>query len=71
MKNVIKDALTERDNSTFCTIRILGTVGVIIVGMAVVIGAAPLEAGAGVAAILTAIGGGIRLKGEELTPIDK
>jgi hypothetical protein len=28
------------------------------------VGAAPLEVGAGVAAILTAIGGGVRLKNE-------
>ena len=62
-----REILTEKDNETLCVIRILGTVGVVIVGMAVVIGAAPLGAGAGVAAILTAIGGGIRLKNEELT----
>ena len=68
MKKVIKHALTENNNEAYCVIRILGVVGIGIVGVAVVIGAAPLEAGAGVAAILTAIGGGVRLKGEQ--PVD-
>ena len=65
MKQVIKDALTENDSKTYCVIRILGVIGIGIVGVAVAIGAAPLEAGAGVAAVLTAIGGGVRLKGEQ------
>ena len=67
MKHAIKQALTENNNETYCVIRILGVVGIGIVGMAVVIGAAPLEAGAGIAAVLTAIGGGARLKGEKIT----
>ena len=67
MKSVLKQALTENGNESYCVIRILGVVGIGIVGMAVVIGAAPLEAGAGVAAVLTAIGGGARLKGEKIT----
>ena len=66
MKTAIKQALTENGNESYCVIRILGVVGIGIVGMAVVIGAAPLEAGAGVAAVLTAIGGGARLKGEKI-----
>jgi hypothetical protein len=64
MKKAITDALTERNNETFCAIRILGFLGVGLVGVAIVVGAAPLEVGAGVAAILTAIGGGVRLKNE-------
>lgn len=64
MKRVIHDALTEKDNETFCAIRIIGFLGVALVGSAIVVGAAPLEVGAGVAAIITAIGGGIRLKNE-------
>ena len=64
MKNIVKDALTERNNETFCAIRIIGFLGVALVGSAIVVGAAPLEVGAGVGAIITAIGGGIRLKNE-------
>lgn len=64
MKNIVKDVLTERDNETFCAIRIIGFLGVALVGTAIVVGAAPLEVGAGVGAIITAIGGGIRLKNE-------
>lgn len=60
----LKDALTEKDNETFCAIRIIGFLGVALVGSAIVVGAAPLGVGAGIAAIITAIGGGIRLKGE-------
>jgi len=64
MKNMLKDALTERDNETFCAIRIIGFLGVALVGSAIVVGAAPLEVGAGIAAIIGALGGGIRLKNE-------
>ena len=64
MKTVLKDALTERDNETYCAIRIIGFLGVALVGTAIVVGAAPLEVGAGIGAIITAIGGGIRLKNE-------
>ena len=63
---MIHDALTERDNTTYCAIRILGFVGVGLVGAAIFVGAAPFEVGAGVAAILTAIGGGVRLKNENV-----
>lgn len=64
MKNLVRDALTERDNETYCAIRIIGFLGVALVGSAIVVGAAPLEVGAGVAAIMGALGGGIRLKNE-------
>ena len=64
MKGVLHDALTERDNSTYCAIRIIGFLGVALVGTAIVVGAAPLEVGAGIAAIITSLGGGIRLKNE-------
>lgn len=66
MRQMIKNALTERDNETFCVIRILGCVGVVLVGTAIFVGAAPLEVGAGVGAIITAIGGGVRLKNESV-----
>jgi len=66
MKRVIHDALTERNNETFCAIRIIGFFGVALVGSAIVVGAAPLEVGAGIAAIITSLGAGIRLKNEGL-----
>lgn len=61
----LKDAFTERNNETFCILRILGTAGVLLVGISAIIGAAPFEVGAGIAAIITATGGGVRLKGEK------
>jgi hypothetical protein len=64
MNKLVKTALTERDNETFCAIRIIGFLGVALVGSAIVVGAAPLEIGAGIAAIIGALGGGIRLKNE-------
>ena len=64
MKNIVKDALTEKDNETYCAIRIIGFAGVALVGSAIVVGTAPLEVGAGIAAIIGAVGGGIRLKNE-------
>ena len=64
MKKVLHDAITERDNTTYCAIRIIGFAGVALVGTAIVVGAAPLEVGAGIAAIIGALGGGIRLKNE-------
>ena len=70
MKHILKNAFTESDNETFCVIRILGCVGVVLVGTAIFVGAAPLEVGAGVGAIITAIGGGVRLKGEQNEAVD-
>ena len=64
MKGVIHDALTERDNETYCAVRIIGFLGVALVGAAIMVGAAPLEVGAGIGAIIGALGGGIRLKNE-------
>lgn len=64
MKGVIHDALTERDNETYCAVRIIGFLGVALVGTAIVVGTAPFEVGAGIAAIIGALGGGIRLKNE-------
>ena len=65
MKKVIRDAFTERNNETWCVVRILGFVGIGLVGGAMVLGAAAFEVGAGCAAIITSIGAGVRLKGEE------
>ena len=46
MRSIVKDALTEKDNETYCAIRIIGFAGVALVGAAIVVGAAPLEVGA-------------------------
>lgn len=62
---VIRHLLTQSDNETYDAIRVLGFIGVIFVGGAAVIGAAPLEVGAGIAAVITAIGGSIKLKGAD------
>ena len=59
------DIFTENDNATFCAMRIMGFIGLGIVATAVVISAAPLEAGAGVAAVIASVGGSIRLKNGE------
>lgn len=58
-----KEIITEGDNTTLCAIRILGFVGMGLVGVGVVIGLAPAEIGLGAAAIITAVGGSLRLKG--------
>jgi len=42
-----KEIFTERDNETLCVLRLLGAVGVLFVGGAAVLGAAPFEVGAG------------------------
>lgn len=65
MKKLITDAFTERNNETWCVVRILGFIGIGLVGGAMVLGAAAFEVGAGCAAIITSIGAGVRLKGEE------
>jgi len=61
----INDIVTQSDNETFCAIRVLGFVGAGIVLSALIIGAAPAEAGIGIAAIITAVGGSLRLKGSD------
>ena len=60
----IREFLTESDNVTLCAIRILGFVGAGLVGAGLAVGAAPAEIGLGIAAIIGAVGGSIRLKGD-------
>ncbi len=67
----IKHLLTESDNETFCAIRVIGFVGVGLVASAIFVGAAPLEVGAGIAAIIGAVGGSIRMKGDGNQSVDK
>lgn len=66
-----REIFTEGDNATLCAIRVMGFVGLGLVGVAVVVGSAPFEVGAGIAAVIASVGGGIRLKGDgnnALTP---
>jgi hypothetical protein len=58
------EIFTESDNVTLCAIRILGFVGVGLVGAGLIVGAAPAEIGLGVAAVIGAVGGSIKLKGD-------
>ena len=46
-------------------IRAMGFMGVGLVAVAIVIGAPAIEAGAAIAAIVTSVGGSIRLKGSD------
>lgn len=62
----VKEMLTEADNTTVCAIRVLGFIGVGILGAGVAVGAAAAEIGFGVAAIIGAVGGSIKLKGDGL-----
>lgn len=59
------EIFTQSDNLTLCAMRVMGFIGLGVVATAVVIGAPALEAGAGIAAIVTAVGGAIRLKGTD------
>ena len=58
----LRHVLTQSDNQTYDAIRVLGFVGMGLIGIGIVIGAAPAEIGIGAGAIITAIGGSIRLK---------
>ena len=67
----VKAIFTENDNRTFCAIRVLGFIGVGLVGAGIVIGAAPAEIGLGVAAIIGSVGGAIKWKGDGIKQIDR
>lgn len=61
----IREVFTKSNNDTLCEIRVLG-----VIGTAAVIGAGflalpAIEIGGGVAAIITAIGGAVRLRGSD------
>jgi len=60
----ITDVITERDNSTLCAIRIIGFSGIGLMAGAILVGTGIAEVGIGVAAIITSIGGALKLKGE-------
>lgn len=59
------EVFTKSDNQTLDEIRILGVVGVVAVIGAGFLALPAIEIGGGVAAILTAIGGAVRLRGND------
>jgi hypothetical protein len=61
----LREVFTKADNETLCEIRILGVVGTVAVIGAGLLALPALEIGGGVAAIITAIGGAIKLKGSD------
>ena len=61
----ISEMFTKGDNETLCEIRILGVIGTLAVIGAGFIALPALEIGGGVAAVITALGGSIRLRGSD------
>lgn len=65
---IFTDVLTEDDDSTFCAIRTLGFIGMGLVAAGIVLSAPVIEIGAAAAAVVTSVGGALRLKPNK--PID-
>ena len=61
----IKEVFTRADNDTLCEIRVLGVIGTFAVIGAGLLALPAIEIGGGVAAIITAIGGAVRLRGSD------
>ena len=61
----ISEVFTRADNSTLCEIRVLGAMGTVAVIGGAFLALPILEIGGGVAAIITAIGGAVRLRGSD------
>jgi hypothetical protein len=61
----IREVFTRADNSTLCEIRVLGVMGTLAVIGAGFLALPALEIGAGVSAVITALGGSIRLRGSD------
>ena len=61
----LKQIFTHNDNETLCEIRVLGVVGTLAVIGAGFLALPALEIGAGVSAVITALGGSIRLRGSD------
>jgi len=61
----IKEIWTKSDNETLCEIRVLGALGAVAVIGAGFLALPAIEIGGGVAAIITAIGGAIRLRNSD------
>ena len=66
----VKELFTEGDNTTGCAVRVLGFIGMGLLGVGLIIGAAPAEIGLGVAAIVGSVGGAIRMKGDGTKLVD-
>lgn len=61
----ISEVFTKSDNATLDEIRVLGVIGVVAVIGAGFMALPAIEIGAGVSAIITAIGGAVRLRGSD------
>ena len=59
----LRELFTHDDNETLCEIRVLGAMGVIAVVTGGFLALPVLEIGGGVAAILIALGGAMKLRG--------
>ena len=58
------EPITERDNETLCAIRVLGFMSLSLVAFGVLIGSGIAEIGIASAAIITSVGGSLKLKGD-------
>lgn len=61
----VREVFTKSDNSTLDESRVLAVIGVVAVIGAGFLALPALEIGGGVAAIITALGGAIRLRGSD------
>jgi hypothetical protein len=61
----IREIWTKNDNETLCEIRVLGVLGTVAVIGAGFLSLPAIEIGGGIAAIITAIGGAIRLRNSD------
>ena len=61
----VREVFTKSDNLTLDEVRILGVIGVAAVIGAGLLALPAIEIGGGVAAIITAIGGAVRLRGSD------
>ena len=61
----IREVFTKSDNLTLDEVRILGVIGVAAVIGAGFLALPAIEIGGGIAAIITAIGGAVRLRGSD------
>ena len=61
----VREVFTKSDNLTLDEVRILGVIGVAAVIGAGFLALPAIEIGGGIAAIITAIGGAVRLRGSD------
>jgi len=60
-----QEIVTKSDNETLDEIRVLGAIGVLMVGGAAIFALPVLEVGGAIAAIITSMGGAVRLRGKD------